>query len=131
MKKSFNTGAWSGVFKKIAIATFAFAVLFMLNATAVYASETNTAAQEQIRSGGRVSTEREEHILLPSGIRESRIELKILRFGNRNRTEREERILLPSGIRERMDELEFERSGTRGRTELESRGIRNGLRNAS
>ena len=69
MKRSFNTGAWSGVFKKIAIATFAFAVLFMLHTMAVYVSENNTAAQEQIRSGGRVSTEREERILLPSGIR--------------------------------------------------------------
>ena len=101
MKRSFNAVAWSGVFKKIAIATFAFAVLFTLHTMAVYVSETNPATQEQISSGGRVSTEREE------------------------------RILLPSGIRERMDELEFERSGTRGRTERESRGIRIGLRNAS
>jgi len=69
MKKNFNTGAWSSVFKKITIATFAFALLFMFNTTAVYASETNTATQEQTRSGGRVSTEREERILLPSGIR--------------------------------------------------------------
>ena len=161
MKKGFIKGTWRSIFKKVAIATFAFAALFMLNTTAVYASETNTATQEQTRSGGRVSTEREERvllprgihesrteleqdrngrrtrtereerILLPSGIRESRTELEILRSGNRNRTEREERILLPSGIRERMAELEFERSGTRGRTERESRSIRNGLLNAS
>ena len=98
MKKSFNIGAWSGVFKKIAIATFALAVLFTLNTTAVYARDVGTAAGEQDR--GRIRTECEERILLPRGIRKSRIELEILRSSNRNRTEREERILLPRGIRE-------------------------------
>ena len=68
MKKSFNPGAWSGAFKKIAIATFAFAVLFTLNTTAVYARDVGTAPGEQ--GQGRRSTEREARILLPRGIRE-------------------------------------------------------------
>ena len=201
MKKGFIKGAWGSAFKKVAIATFALAVLFIFNVTAVYADD----AQEQDR--GRIRTEREERILLRRSIRES-LELEqgrgrravceerilllrgireglelehgqgrrrivcedcimLLRgiregleleqgqgrrsivcedrimlrrsireglefeHGQGRRTEREERILLPRGIRESRTELDFERSGTRWRTERESRNTRNGLRNAS
>jgi len=137
-----------GFMKKVAIATFALAALFMFNVTAVYANE---ATQEQGRRGGRVNsehelrneawriresleelgfersgnrerTEREERVGL-FNFREAREELGLERSGNRERTEREERIGLPN-LRERLDELDFERSNTRTRTERESRSIR-------
>ena len=129
MKKGFIKGAWGSTFKRVAIATFALAALFMFNVTAVYANDVGTAVQEQNR--GRIRTEREERILLPNGIRENRIELEQGRRSNRTNTEREERIFIPIGIRESRIELDVLRSGNRGRTERESRSIRNGLRKAS
>ena len=138
MKKGNIKGTWGSTFKKVAIATFALAVLFMFNVTAVYADDIGAAAQEQVR--GRIRTEREERTLLPNSIRENRNEREQDNRGRRNRTEREERIFLPSGIREirgereemlcireRMTELEFERSGNRTRSDRESRRIFNGL----
>ena len=94
MKKGLNKGTLGSIFKKVAIATFALAALFMLGTSAVYASD----VQEQER--GRIRTERDERVLLPSGIHDNRAEFEQERSGGRIRTEREERILLPSGIRE-------------------------------
>ena len=119
MKKGFTKGAWGSAFKKVAIATFALAALFMWGVTAVYANDVGAAAGEQDR--GRIRTEREERILLLNGICENRIEFEQGRRSNRTNTEREERILLPSGIRESRTELEILRSGNRNRTEREER----------
>ena len=116
MKKGFTKGAWSKTIKRVAISTLALATLFMFNATAVSASEAEVAAREQVRLGGRISTEREERVRLVN-FREIRNELSLERPGNRERTEREERVRLVN-FREIRDELGFERSGNRQRTEM-------------
>ena len=116
MKRAFSKEVWGRAIKRIAIATFALAALFMFNVTAVYANEVEVAAQEQGRLGRPINTEREERVRL-FNFRGVRDELGFERSGSRERTER---IGLPN-FRETRDEIGFERSGTRERSERESR----------